>query len=208
MSHAVATRRERWTSAGKLFLLALLFTAITTLLHELGHFAVPLAFDLPAELRPTSVSGGAEPDSGAPGWMIGAQAAGGPLVTIVMGLIGGALFARDPRRLWALAFAAAAVSRLFVTTGYLGIRLLFAIQGRQFGGTPNFDEHHIATALGVSPLIVSVVATAFLVAVLVWLFRNVGRGSRILFFVALVAGILIGSVAWAALAPPVLASIG
>lgn len=124
-----------------------------------------------------------------------------------MALAASALFARNPRRLWALAFAAAAVSRLFVTTAYLGVRLLFAIQGREFGGTPNFDEHNVAQALGASSVVVSMLATGFLAFILVWLFRQVERGSRILFFVTLVVAIGIGGIAWAGLAPPVLASI-
>ena len=204
----MAGSRERWRDAGKLFLLALLLTPVTILIHELGHFAVPLIFDLPVQLHPTTVSGGARPGSGNPAWMVAAQAGGGPLLTVVMGLVGGWLFVREGRQLWAFAFAAAAVSRLLVTTGYLAVRLLFAVQGRRFNGTPNFDEHNIARALGFSPVIASIVATGFLALLLFWLFRRVERGSRLLFAFTLTLAIGIGNVAWPALAPSVLATNG
>ncbi len=200
--------RERWKDSGKLFLLALLFTPVTILIHELGHFAVPIFFDLPAQLRPTTVSGGAGLGSGHPDWMVAAQAGGGPLLTVAMGLVGAWLFVRDGRRIWALAFAVAAVSRLVVTTGYLAVRLLFAVQGRTFPGAPNFDEHNIARALAFSPVLASIVATGFLVLVLYWLFRRVERGSRFRFAAALTIAIGIGNVAWPALAPSVLAATG
>ncbi|HEX8528297.1 hypothetical protein, partial [Allosphingosinicella sp.] len=193
----------QWSEAGRLFLLSLLLTPVTIVIHELGHFAVPLIFDLPAQLHPTRVGGGASPGSGNPAWMVAAQAGGGPLLTVVMGLVGGWLFSRDGRRLWALAFAAAAVSRLLVTTGYLAVRLLFAVQGRRFNGTPNFDEHNIARALGFSPVIASIVATGFLALLLFWLFRRVERGSRLLFAFTLTLAIGIGNVAWPAMAPSV-----
>jgi hypothetical protein len=204
----VAERRRSFRDAGKLFLFSLLLTPVTILIHELGHFAVPLLFDLPAQLHPTTVSGGARPGSGNPGWMVAAQAGGGPLLTVTMGLIGYWLFVRDGRRLWALAFAAAAVSRLLVTTGYLAVRLLFAIQGRMFNGTPNFDEYNVAEALGFSPVVASLVATGFLAFLLFRLFRRVERGSRLLFAAALTLAIGIGNFAWPALAPSVLATNG
>jgi hypothetical protein len=200
--------RERWRNSGKLFLLSLLFTPVTILIHELGHFAVPLIFDLPAQLRPTTVSGGAGLGSGHPPWMVAAQAGGGPLLTVAMGLSGGWLFMRERRRLWALAFAVAAVSRLLVTTGYLGVRLFFAVQGRAFPGAPNFDEHNVAMALEFPPVAAAGVATAFLALVLYWLFRRVEWGSRLPFAAALTLAIGIGNVAWPAFAPSVLATTG
>ena len=203
----MAGKQRQWRSAATLALLAVIMTALTTIIHELGHFAIPLTFDLPAELKPTSVSGGATPETGARGWMVAAQAGGGPLMTVVMALIGGGLFVRDRQRLWALAFAVAAVSRTGVTTGYLAIRLFFAIRGLPFGGTPNFDEHSLALATGLSPVVVSIAATAFLAFILFWLLSKVERGSRFLFALALAIGVVAGSIAWAALAPPVLITI-
>jgi hypothetical protein len=204
----VAEGRERWRHSGKLFLLALLFTPVTILIHELGHFAIPTIFDLPAQLRPTAVSGGAGLGSGHPPWMVAAQAGGGPFLTVAMGLAGGWVFFRDRHRLWALAFAVAAVSRLLVTTGYLAVRLLFAVQGRTFSGAPNFDEHNIARALEFSPVTASIAATCFLALLLFWLFRRVERGSRLPFAAALTLAIGIGNVAWPAFAPSVLATTG
>ena len=200
--------RGRWKDSGRLFGLALLLTPVTILIHELGHFAIPMIFDLPAQLRPTTVSGGAGLGSGHPAWMVAMQAGGGPFLTVAMGLVGAGLFSRDRRRLWALAFAVAAVSRLLVTTGYLAVRLLFAVQGRTFPGAPNFDEHNIARALGFSPVIASIFATGFLALLLFWLFRRVERGSRLPLAAALALAIGIGNAAWPAFAPSVLATTG
>ncbi len=147
----MAKNQRPWGETGRVFLFALVLTPITILIHELGHFAVPMLFDLPAQLHPTTVSGGAEPGSGAPSWMVAAQAGGGPLVTVLIALAGGFLFGRDHRRLWALAAAVAAASRILVTTGYLAVRLLLVVLGAKYGGTPNFDEHNIAAALGFPP---------------------------------------------------------
>jgi hypothetical protein len=125
-----------------------------------------------------------------------------------MALTGGFMFVRNPQRFWALAFAVAAVSRLVVTTSYLAVRLLFAVRGVEFGGTPNFDEHNIAAALGFSPVVASIAATSLLILLLVWQFRQVERSSRLLFAPALVLAIGMGNIAWTALAPPVLATAG
>jgi hypothetical protein len=208
MGVAVAKKERPWSDAGKLFLLALLATPITILIHELGHFAVALMSGLPAQMHPTTVSGGAAPGSGAPSWMVAAQAGGGPLLTAAMAILAGSLFIGDRRRLWAFAFAIAAVSRLFVTTTYLAVRLLFAVRGTRFGGTPNFDEHNVARALDFSPVVASLIATGFLILILIWLFKRVQRGTRVLFAIALALAITIGNFAWPALAPAVLATNG
>jgi hypothetical protein len=200
-------KQRSWGEAGKLFLLTLLLTPITILIHELGHLAVPMIFNLPAQLHPTSVSGGAVPGSGAPSWMIAAQAGSGPLVTVLMALAGGFLHSRDRRRLWALAVAVAAASRMLVTTSYLAVRLLVAVLGATFGGTPNFDEHNLAEALGFSPVIISIAATCFLALLLFEMFGRVERSSRTLFAMALVLAIGVGNVSWSTFAPPVLATI-
>jgi hypothetical protein len=196
-----------WAEAGRLFLLALILTPVTIVIHEFGHLAIPAFFDLPAQLHATSVSGGAAPGSGNPSWMVAAQAGAGPLLTVLTALAGSYMFSRDRRKLWALAAAVAAVSRMLVTTGYLAIRLVLAVLGVKFGGTPNFDEHHVAVALGFSSVITSMAATGFLALILFWTFRCVERSSRIGFALTLTAAIGLGNVAWPALAPPALASI-
>jgi hypothetical protein len=203
----VAKKQRPWGETGRLFLLAVLLTPLTIFIHELGHFAIPIIFDLPAQLHPTTVSGGAEPGSGASGWMVAAQAGGGPLATVLMAIAGGSLFSRNRKRLWALAAAVAAASRMLVTTGYLAVRLLLAVLGTKFGGTPNFDEHNVAAALGFSPVIISIAASGFLALLLFWMFRRMESGSRILFALALGLGIGLGGFAWTTLAPPVLATI-
>jgi hypothetical protein len=185
---------------------AVLLTPLTILVHELGHLAVAYLTGLPAELHPTAVSGGADyRNTSHP--MMGLQAGAGPLVTIVMGLIAARLFARDRSRLWALAFAVAAVSRMVVTTGYLGVRLFKFVLGQPFTNNPNFDEHHVGTAAGIPPILVSAVASAFLFALLYWLLRRVPRGRRILFIIAVTVGIVAGSALWSLLMPPVLLSV-
>jgi hypothetical protein len=197
-------RRE----AGLLALLTLLMTPVAILLHELGHFATPLFFDLPAQLHPTRVSGGAGLGSGLPAWMIALQAGGGPLVTILMSLGAAWLYIREPRRLWALALAIAVAGRLLVTTAYLGLRLVLLILGTPYSGQPNFDEYNLARALGITPELVVLAATAFLLGLFYLLLQRLDRGRRILFLIASMAAYALANLLWASYAPPVLATIG
>jgi hypothetical protein len=198
---------NRWRATAKLGLLTLLLAPVTVFLHELGHFLLPLCADLPAQLHPTRVSGGADFGSASPAWMIAVQAGLGPTVTMVMSLIAGMLFVRDPRRLWALAFAIAASSRFLVTSAYLGTRLVILLLGQTFGGNPNFDEYNVARALGIPGEIPAAAATLFLFGLLFWLFRRVEKGRRLIYFLATAAGTVAGGIAWASLAPPVLATL-
>jgi hypothetical protein len=85
--------------------------------------------------------------------------------------------------------------------------VLFAL-GRPFGGNPNFDEHNFARAVGVSTELAALVATLFLACLLLWLMRRVQHGRRILFMLAMTLAIVIANIAWASLAPPVLATVG
>jgi hypothetical protein len=197
----------RWRDAATLALLAALFTPLTILLHELGHFLPALLSDLPARLHPTTVSGGASRGSGAADWLVALQAGGGPLVTVVMGLAGAMLYGRG-RRLWALAFAVAAISRLAVTTAWLGLRLVFLLLGRPYRGTPNFDEYNLALALGVPPLFTAAAATLFFALLLAWLVRRIPRGRRLAWVLVLALVIVAMNFAWPAVAPPVLATAG
>ncbi len=199
-------RNGRWREAAKLALLSFLITPLTILIHELGHFAVPVCFDLPAKLHPTRVSGGAVLGE-APSWMAALQAGGGPLATFAMGLAAAYLYDRR-RRLWALAFAVAAVSRFVVTTAYLGLRLVLFALGRPFPGNPNFDEHNFARAVGIGTELAALGATLFLACLLVWLMRRVEHGRRMLFMLAMAIPIVIANIAWARFAPPVLATVG
>lgn len=189
-----------------LALFAFLLTPLAILLHELGHFVVPLALGLPAQLHPTHVSGGAEGGPGLPAWIMALQAGGGLLVTLVLCAVGTRLYLRDRSRLWALALAVAAASRLIVSAGYLAIRLFLLVIGRPYGGHPNFDEHVFARAAGVSPDLAAVAATLVLGSVLHLSLRDVGWARRFLYLAALVAAILLANLVWVALAPSTIAT--
>jgi hypothetical protein len=195
----------RWSDAAKLALLTLLATPLTILLHEIGHFVVPLVAGLPAQMHPTTVSGGAMLGR-VPSWLVALQAIGGPIVTLMMGLIGAVLFARNPRRLWALAFAFAAVSRFIVTTAWLGLRLLLAALGRPYAGKPNFDEYNLAIALGIPAMLTALAATLILAAFAYWLLRHVPRNRRLVYLIAMTAAAVVGNILWPMLAPGVLAT--
>jgi hypothetical protein len=197
----------RWSQAAKLAGWALLMAPLTILLHELGHFAVAAGTGWPAQLRPMSVSGGAEGGQLGPG-LVALQAGAGLIVTVIVTLVAGLLYRGDRDRLWALAIAIAAVSRMFVTTSYLTVRAVLWVTGQPFGGKPNFDEHNVAVALGLPPVLLALVTTIFLFAVVYWLMRAVPRGRRLLFAIALVAGTALGTMAWGSLMPPVLLSVG
>lgn len=189
-----------WADAARLAAFALLLTPVTIFIHELGHLSVPLALGLSAELHPTTVVGGAELGE-SPGWMVAAQSGAGPVVTIVTALAAAFLFARRGHPLWALAAAAAAAHRFVVTTGYLLVRLFLLLIDRPYGGTPNFDEHNVADALGWPPAVLAAAGTAFMIGLLVWLMRRVPKGRRLPYFLALTTGIVAGNLLWVAVAP-------
>jgi hypothetical protein len=195
-----------WNDAAKLALLTLFATPLTILVHELGHFLVPLLSGLPAQLQPTTVSGGALLGR-APSWLVALQAGGGPLVTLIMGVVGALLFSRDPRRLWALAFAFAAVSRFIVTAAWLGLRLILALLGQPYQGQPNFDEYILAGALGLPALVTSLTATFILGVMLYWLLGAAPSGRRLLYLVAMTVAAVVGNILWPLLAPAVLATV-
>ena len=200
--------RGKWADTARLAGLALVLTPLTIMLHELGHFSVGVASGLPVQLHPGSVSGGADAASGSPAWLQALQSGAGPAVTVAMSLAATIAFRRRPRRLWLLAFAAAAASRLFVSTTYLVMRGVLLVLGRPFQGTPNFDEYTTAKALGLLPEGAAALATVLAIAVFWALFAKVERGRRMPYFLALAAGIVTANFVWPALAPGTLASIG
>lgn len=197
--------RSRSSDVARLGLWALLLTPITIVIHELGHFVVPLLSGLPAQLHATHVSGGAGLGRDA-SWLVALQAGGGPLMTVITGAAGAFFYLRDRRRHWSLAFAVAAVSRLFVAVAWLGLRLLLVALGQSYGAQPNFDEHVLAQALGVRPELTAVAAALFLCSTLYLLFRHIPRGRRFFYLVVLSAAIVISNILWRMLAPQVLAS--
>jgi hypothetical protein len=127
-------------------------------------------------------------------------------MTVLMALSGALLLRRDTRRLWALAFAVAAISRFLVTTAWLGLRLLLWGLGRPYGGSPNFDEHNLAVTVGVAPELTAAAATLFLSGMLFWFSRQVQSGRRLIYFTVIAAAVVIGNVLWPALAPEVIAT--
>jgi len=203
----LADRHSRWSGLSTLALLTFLLTPLTIVIHELGHFAVPLLSGLPAQLHPTSVSGGAALGT-QPAWLVALQEGGGPLMTIIMGAAGAAAYARDRRRVWALAFAGAAISRLLVSTAWLGLRLFLLVIGKPYGGNPNFDEHRVAEALGFSPFVTAVAATLVFAAIFAWLVGRIERGRRLAFTITMAVMVVGANLAWASVAPDPLATTG
>ena len=199
--------RGKWRDTARLAGLALVLTPLTIVLHELGHLAVGLASGLPVQLHPASVSGGADAANGSPAWLQALQSGAGPAVTVAMSLAATIAFRRRPEKLWLLALAAAAASRLFVSTVYLVMRGVLLVLGRPFQGTPNFDEYTTARALGLIPEVAAALATVFASGVVWALLGKVGRGRRLPYFLALALGIVAANWLWPALAPATLASL-
>ena len=198
---------NRWIAAATLALLAFILMPVTVVVHELAHFTMALAFGLPAQMHPGSTSGGAELGN-APGWMVAFQTGAGPAVSLLIGVGAGGAYARDPRRLWALALAAGGLSRFVMDIAYVGARLLFLIEGRRYAAQPVFDEYEFAASLGLAPLLVTSIAVLCLFGLAWWLLRRTERRRRLPFAIAAIAGIVAGANLWFALAPPVLLSIG
>lgn len=181
----------KWRGSGLLFLFSLVLTPITIILHELGHLSVAAFSGRPAELHLSTVSGGALPSD--PIWIQAAQSGAGPLVTLLLTVIGLAAFQRTGR-LWGMALAAGAISRVVTDLGYLVIRLfLFAI-GKPFGGNPNFDELVFARHVGIDEVFASFVASTIL-ALTVWLlWRWTEPGRRARWMGATVLGVMVAYV--------------
>ena len=198
---------KSWRGLGTLALLSVVLTVVTTLIHEFGHLLVPIGYGLPAELHPSSVSGGAIEGSRAPIWMQALQAAGGPILTFVMTVTGLILHRRRPRSLFLTAFVLAAASRLATSVLYLGLRAFVAMLGRPFTGNPNSDELKVAEILGLSPIPVTIAVTVFF-AVVIWLtVSRLPRGRRTIGFLVMAASIGATTFAWPALAPDPIATV-
>jgi len=181
-----------------------LMTPLSVFLHELGHYAAARAFGYPARLKATSVA--ADLDQ-APALIEAAQSFAGPAVTLLITIVAARLYARDRRRLWALALGMAAPHRYLVVTGYVAVLGLLALRGRPFGGTPNFDEYNTAQALGLPIIPVAVAITALLIAYWTWLVLRIPKGSRISCTLAIIVGAGVGMYLWVAFVTPLLAAI-
>ena len=184
-----------------LALLSVALTVVTTTIHEFGHLLVPIAYGLPVELHPASVSGGAVVGSGAPIWMQAMQAAGGPMMTFVMTVTGLLLQRRWPGSLFLIAFVLAAASRLATSLLYLGLRAFVAMLGRPFTGNPNFDELNVAEILGFSPVLVTIVVTLIFLLVVGATARRLSQGRRMIGLVVMGAAIGAATFVWPIVAP-------
>jgi len=185
---------------------AALAAPLSVLLHEGGHWAVARAFGYPARIMAAHIEGGATFEN-APAWLMGLQSAAGPLVTVLISLAAARLYAQDRSRRWALALAATTPWRFLVTTAFLGAYLFVTLLGRRFGGNPNFDEHHVARALGLPPVAVAAAASLALLLFWFWLIRRIPRGRRLTSIAALIAGTAAGMFAWVTFAPRLLAAV-
>jgi hypothetical protein len=173
---------------------------LTIVAHELGHFGVGLLLGTPdLALHYGSVSDTAS-EQGFPAARIGAQALAGPVATLlimaacVMGL------RKKVHPFFVVALIVAPI-RFAVGAVYLAFSLQAAIQGGA-RGQPNFDEFKAAQALGfaVEPLLIfELVAT---IAIWVWMFRRLERGTRFNSLCGAVAGVAVGIGAWIALIGP------
>jgi hypothetical protein len=197
---------RNWRAVASFALMCFLFTPVTILIHELGHLSVALAVGIPAQLHPTSVSGGADQASGLARGLIALQAGAGPLFTVVMVLVAAYLYRRRPSRTWAIAFALTAGSRFAVDTAYLGVRLLLALLGRTYAGHPSFDEHNVARTLSLPPEALAASASLFLGGLVLWCGKCLPPKERVPQLLVAAFAIVLGNIVWAQVAPPVLIS--
>ncbi len=183
-----------------LFGWAALLAPLGVFLHELGHFAIARALGYDdVILRAASVAGGARLGE-APALEVAAQAAGGPLITLLLIAIAWPFLRRRPAPNWAIAMAATAPLRFLVGGVYLGFTVVLLVTGRE-RGTPNFDEYNLARGLGLplEPLLL-----AELLLLIVWwrIVRTSLAGRRWSGIAALCCGALIGLFAWLQLIGP------
>lgn len=195
--------KARWSYAAGLGLWAMLLAPLAIFFHELGHFLVGSALGVEGLiLRPTSVGtppGGAEAEA----WIVGAQAAAGPIVTIALALIAALFLRRQDDNRWAIALAAAAPLRLFIAPVYLGLQLMVAF-GWITGGRPNFDEYNVARALAIPLIPILVVESLLLVVMFALAWRAIPRGRRMAGLILFAAGSTAGIMLWSGVIGPLL----
>jgi hypothetical protein len=181
---------------------SVLFTPLTIVLHEVGHYAAALVTGFPKPVLHYSwTDPGKLPANSAS--TDGVIALAGPAVSLIL-----AFFAcvwilwRAPVR-WAFALALCAVSRFVVAVPYT----LINIAVRLIGGSlrpPAFDEYKAGTALGLSGDALLASTTIVLVGVLVFVGRKLPRGERSIAWPGLVIGTILGWACWMLLLGPVL----
>jgi hypothetical protein len=172
---------------------------IGIVLHELGHYLTARAFGFSAELKAASVSGGAQLGLD-PDWMVAAQAAAGPVVTLIIILFAVFQLRRRPERLWTLALAATAPLRFLVGGSYLAwATYVWWVAGTM--GDGNFDEANFAKAAGVALTPILATQLLLLFGLWAWLVATIRRGQRIVSILAILTGAFAGIGAWMTLGP-------
>jgi hypothetical protein len=180
-----------WGGAGALAVPA------STLLHELGHYAIYRFFGAPQlELHYSSISFD-RAAAGLPGWQVALSEVAGPMVSVVI-LWLAVWFAR---RLSAnpLVVAMGLVSSLrFYAPFAVGALLIlrWALHSRGGALGTNVDEFNAALAAGVPPLLVIAPAVVIVAAGDAMLLRSLPKGRRLMPLIWLAAGTVIGFVGY------------
>lgn len=173
---------------------------LTIVAHELGHFGVGLLLGTPdLALHYGSVSDTAR-EQGFSAASIGVQALAGPVVTLLIMAACVLGLRKRVHPLFVVTLIAAPI-RFAVGAVYLAFSLQAAIEGGA-RGQPNFDEFKAAQALGfaVEPLLIfELVAT---VAIWIWMFRRLERGTRLVSLLGATVGIAVGIGLWIAYIGP------
>ncbi|EAQ30662.1 hypothetical protein NAP1_07780 [Erythrobacter sp. NAP1] len=200
------TSINQWTSsaAGKfaalLFFWSLVLAGPVIFLHEAGHFLAGLTYGEDVRMTASSVISNT-PATDYPPLQRVVQTGMGPIVSVVLTLIGIALIGRF--RAFGLALAITAPARFIFSVGFLGVLAYRALSGLP-PPSPSFDEHTVMTAIALPlwPLLVGELIF------LIWVWRTVHRAMpdkrRWLAWGALIAGTVAGIFAWLGLVGPAL----
>jgi hypothetical protein len=172
------------------------------MLHEVGHYlaAILAGSPNPALHYSWTDPGAVAARDGAINGVIGLA---GPAVTIILSALG-CLWVRVQRPApWAFALSVAAVSRFVVAVPYTIVNTIIRLVGGRLR-PPAFDEYKAGTALGVSGDALLASTVIVLAAVLVCVGAKLPRGERLIAWVGLVTGTLLGWIFWMLLLGPVL----
>ncbi|MEO9826136.1 MAG: hypothetical protein ABJF50_17180 [Paracoccaceae bacterium] len=183
-----------------LFALALAFAGPAIFLHELGHYVGGLAYGEEVRMTASSVISDT-PTSSYPPVQRLVQTGLGPVVSVLLTLIGIALLNRH----WTVgaALAVAAPARFVFSAGYLGFLVYRALVGLP-PPSPSFDEHTVMSAINlpVWPLLLAELLF------LIWAGRKVHRAlpeaGKWQNWACLITGTVAGFFLWLAYIGPIL----
>ncbi|WP_271077610.1 hypothetical protein [Aurantiacibacter sp. MUD61] len=186
----------------KLFGWALVLTGPTIFLHEAGHYLAGLGFGEEVWMTAASVESNT-PASEYPPLQRAIQTGMGPVVSIILTLIGLALIKRSPG--FGAALAVTAPARFIFSVGFLGVLAYRAIKGLP-APSPSFDEYTVASAfdMPVWPLLVA--ELLFLIFVAAKVHRALPQRKKWIAWLALVIGTIVGGYLWLAMLGPALLS--